>query len=126
MSRDCLLESFVWRWLRRVLTCIRLHFITRRFYDGVTVFGTQRRHPNRQERQVPVIEVAKRKGIYKGRRKGTTKADPTRAKQLRAKGLTVAEIATALATNKRTVQRYLHAEPANTKGVAKLQTDKLA
>jgi len=58
------------------------------------------------------IEVAKRKGIYKGRRQGTTKADPTRAKQLRERGLTVAEIATVLGTNKRTVQRYLKASPA--------------
>ena len=66
----------------------------------------------RQERQAAGIEVAKRKGIYKGRRKGTTKANPARAMQLRAKGLTVAEIATALGTNKRTVQRYLKANPA--------------
>ena len=66
----------------------------------------------RQERQAAGIEVAKRKGIYKGRRKGTTKAEPARARQLRAKGLTVAEIATALGTNKRTVQRYLKASPA--------------
>jgi DNA invertase Pin-like site-specific DNA recombinase len=55
-------------------------------------------------------EVAKRKGIYKGRQKGTTKADPTRARELWDKGLTTAEIAQALATNKRTVQRYLKAD----------------
>ena len=61
----------------------------------------------RQERQAAGIEVAKRKGIYKGRQKGTTKAEPSRAMQLRAKGLTVAEIATAFGANKRTVQRYL-------------------
>ena len=65
----------------------------------------------RQERQAAGIEVAKRKGIYKGRRKGTTKAEPARARQLRERGLTVAEIATALGTNKRTVQRYLKASP---------------
>jgi len=77
----------------------------------------------RQERQAAGIEVAKRKGIYKGRRKGTTKAEPARAKQLRAKGLTVAEIATALGTNKRTVQRYLRT--ANGAAVTKLKTQKL-
>ena len=49
------------------------------------------------------------KGIYKGRQKGTTKASPCRARLLRMRGLTVAEIATALGTNKRTVQRYLKA-----------------
>ena len=53
------------------------------------------------------IEVAKRKGIYKGRKQGTTKSEPERARELRAKGLTVAEIAQALGTTKRTVQRYL-------------------
>jgi len=63
----------------------------------------------RAERQVVGIEVAKKKGIYKGRRKETTKAVPTRAMQLRERGLTVAEIATALGTNKRAVQRYLKA-----------------
>jgi DNA invertase Pin-like site-specific DNA recombinase len=66
----------------------------------------------RQERQAAGIAVAKRKGVYKGRRKGTTKAEPTRARQLRAKGLTVAEIAQALGANKRTVQRYFKADPA--------------
>lgn len=66
----------------------------------------------RQERQAAGIAVAKRKGMYKGRRKGTTKAEPARARQLRDRGLTVAEIAQALGTNKRTVQRYLKASSA--------------
>jgi hypothetical protein len=55
------------------------------------------------------IEVAKRKGIYKGRQPGTTKGEPERARELRAKGLKVSEIAQALRTSKRTVQRYLAA-----------------
>ena len=63
----------------------------------------------RAERQAAGIEVAKKKGIYKGRKKGTTKGEPERAKELRAKGLTVAEIAQAMGTSKRTVQRYLAA-----------------
>jgi DNA invertase Pin-like site-specific DNA recombinase len=61
----------------------------------------------RQERQTAGIEVAKRKGIYNGRKKGTTKAKPERAMELAAKGLRVAEIAQALGTSQRTVQRYL-------------------
>jgi len=61
----------------------------------------------RQERQAAGIAVAKRKGVYQGRRRGTTKAKPERAKALRATGLQVAEIANALGTSKRTVQRYL-------------------
>ena len=63
----------------------------------------------RQERQAAGIEVAKRKGIYKGRPRGTTKSEPDRARELRAKGLKVLEVAQALGTSKRTVQRYLAA-----------------
>jgi len=61
----------------------------------------------RQERQQAGIEVAKKRGVYKGRKKGTTKAPPSRAMELRQRGLTVAEVAHALGTTKRTVERYL-------------------
>jgi DNA invertase Pin-like site-specific DNA recombinase len=61
----------------------------------------------RAERQAAGIEVAKRKGIYKGRRRGTTKGKPDRAIKLAARGLRVAEIAQALGTSERTVHRYL-------------------
>ena len=63
----------------------------------------------RQQRQMAGIEVAKKKGVYKGRQQGTTKAAPVRAQELRARGLKVTEIATALGTSTRTVQRYLRA-----------------
>lgn len=61
----------------------------------------------RQERQAAGIAVAKKKGVYKGRKKGTTKAEPIRARQLKERGLTIGEIAQALGANKRTVHRYL-------------------
>ena len=61
----------------------------------------------RRERQTAGIALAKRKGVYKGRRRGTTKAQPARARELLAHGLTVSEIANALAISKRTVFRYL-------------------
>jgi DNA invertase Pin-like site-specific DNA recombinase len=61
----------------------------------------------RQERQTAGIEVAKRKGVYKGRQPGTTKGKPDRAIALAARGLRVAEIAKALGTSERTVHRYL-------------------
>ena len=64
----------------------------------------------RRERQAIGIMVAKEAGKYIGRQKGTTKAKPDRAIALRAKGLTVDEIATALGTSRRTVHRYLNAE----------------
>jgi DNA invertase Pin-like site-specific DNA recombinase len=61
----------------------------------------------RRERQVAGINVAKSRGIYKGRKRGTTKAHPKRARLLRAHGLTIAEIANALNVRERTVHRYL-------------------
>jgi DNA invertase Pin-like site-specific DNA recombinase len=63
----------------------------------------------RAERQAAGIEVAKQKGIYKGRKPGTTKGEPGRAKELRTKGLKVSEIAQAMGTSRRTIQRYLAA-----------------
>lgn len=67
----------------------------------------------KQHRQSAGIEVAKRKGVYKGRKSGTFKAKPYRAQELRARGLKVAEIATALGTSKRTVLRYLQMNGAS-------------
>lgn len=66
----------------------------------------------RHERQMAGIEVAKQKGRYKGRKPGTTKKKPERAMELRGKGLTVEEIATALGVSERTVFRYIGREAA--------------
>ena len=61
----------------------------------------------RRERQAAGIAVAKRKGRYRGRVKGTTKAQPARARLLYERGFTVAEIRQALQISPRTVYRYL-------------------
>ena len=50
----------------------------------------------RRDRQRAGIEAAKERGVYTGRKPGTTKAKPRRAKKLREKGLTLDEIATAM------------------------------
>lgn len=60
-----------------------------------------------KERQAAGIAVAKSKGTYKGRKKGTTKANPKRARELKAQGLKEKEIANALSVTERTVFRYL-------------------
>ena len=60
-----------------------------------------------RERQAAGIAVAKSKGVYRGRRKGATKADPKRARKLREQGLKQAEIAAALGVSTRVVRRYL-------------------
>jgi len=63
----------------------------------------------RQERQAAGIKAAKRRGVYIGRKTGTTKGKPARALELRSKGLTDGEIATAMGVSLRTVQRYQQA-----------------
>ncbi len=64
----------------------------------------------RAERQRAGIEVAKKRGVYTGRKRGTTKAKPERARELWGRGLKTKEIAEALGASQRTVQRYLREE----------------
>lgn len=64
----------------------------------------------RRERQAAGIEVAKQKGVYQGRKPGTTKSRPQRAVELKNKGLSAPEIATALGVSQRTVFRYIAVE----------------
>jgi DNA invertase Pin-like site-specific DNA recombinase len=62
----------------------------------------------RKERQAAGIEIAKREGVYKGSKPGHgRKGKPDRAHQLRKQGLTIPEIASAMAVSTRTVDRYL-------------------
>jgi DNA invertase Pin-like site-specific DNA recombinase len=61
----------------------------------------------RQHRQRIGIAAAKIRGVYSGRKPGSTKQKPQRALALRAKGYTAAEIAEALGVSKRTAFRYL-------------------
>ena len=61
----------------------------------------------RRERQAVGIAAAKERGVYSGRKRGTFKATPRRASELRKSGLTVAEIAKAMGVSRATVHRYL-------------------
>ncbi|WP_254512490.1 recombinase family protein [Anatilimnocola floriformis] len=61
----------------------------------------------RRERQAAGIRVAKQAGKYTGRKPGSTKADPSRALALRAKGNTIDEISKALDVGRATVYRLL-------------------
>ena len=63
----------------------------------------------RRERQRAGIEAAKERGVYRGRRPGSTKVQPARAGQLRRKGLTHTEIAATLGVSRHSVMRYLTA-----------------
>ena len=62
----------------------------------------------RKERQQAGIEAAKAAGgVYKGRKRGTFKGKPDRARALHAKGVNAAEIGRAIGVSSRTVWRYL-------------------
>jgi len=63
----------------------------------------------RKERQEAGIVVAKRNGVYKGRKPGTLKGNPERVKELAAKGLKPAEIVEATGLSRRTVYNYIAA-----------------
>jgi DNA invertase Pin-like site-specific DNA recombinase len=62
-------------------------------------------HSNIKERQRAGVEAAKARGVDTGRTRGTTKAKPGRARELKDKGLTMDEIAIALGISNRTVRR---------------------
>jgi hypothetical protein len=62
------------------------------------------------ERQRAGIALAKRRGKYQGRRKGSTKGQPNRAKELRQRGLSIREIAKALGVCTATASRCLAAQ----------------
>jgi DNA invertase Pin-like site-specific DNA recombinase len=61
-----------------------------------------------KERQAIGIALARKRGVYAGRRSGTTKAAPSRARALKKQGLTIGEIAKALGVKERTVYNYLN------------------
>ena len=61
----------------------------------------------RRERQAAGIAAAKDRGVYTGRKKGTTKGQPARARELMDHGLDLKEIASALDVSERTVRRYV-------------------
>lgn len=61
----------------------------------------------RRERQRAGIARAKKRGVYPGRKRGTTKGKPAQALELRDQGRTAKEIAETLGVSERTVFRYL-------------------
>ena len=65
-----------------------------------------------KERQAVGIALARQRGVYTGRKAGTTKAAPSRARALKQQGLKVSEIAVALGVKQRSVYNYLSRKAA--------------
>lgn len=97
------------RGVRLVATSQQLDFsgVTGKLIASVLFAVAEMEQETRRERQAAGIAVAKREGKYKGRKPGFRKQEPGRALQLRQKGLTTAEIATALGVSEVTTLRYL-------------------
>lgn len=101
------------RWLekgiRLIVTTLQIDLrgAVGRMVAGLLFSLAEIERDNIRERQRAGIEVAKQAGKYQGRKPGTTKAKPRRAKTLRERGLTHAEIGKALGVSRHTVIRYL-------------------
>lgn len=78
-----------------------------RMIASVLLAVAEMEQETRKERQQVGIEAAKARGVYKGRKEGTTKASKARALELHHQGLRPGEIATALGISRPTVWRYL-------------------
>lgn len=97
------------RGLRLVSVTQQLDFngTTGKLIASVLFAVAEMEQETRRERQRAGIEAAKERRVYKGRKRGSTKAKPARARALREKGLTLDEIAAALDVSRTTVCRYL-------------------
>jgi DNA invertase Pin-like site-specific DNA recombinase len=96
--------------VRLVATSQQLDFngTTGKLIASVLFAVAEMEQSTRRERQAAGIAAAKAAGVYLGRKAGSTKAAPSRASQLRERGLNDDEIAAALKVTRRTVQRYLN------------------
>ena len=82
---------------------------TGRLIAGVLFAVAEMELETMKERQRAGIEAAKKRGVYQGRKHGSTKAKPARAKELQEQGLRQHEIAAALNISRTTVNRYVSA-----------------
>jgi len=80
---------------------------TGRLVAGVLFGIAEMELENIHERQAAGIAQAKKRGVYRGRKSGTLKANPKRANAMRSRGLKIHEIAAAMEVSTATVKRYL-------------------
>ncbi len=61
----------------------------------------------RRERQAAGIAIAKQSGKYLGRKPGSVKSEPAKAKRLVERGVSVTDVAARLGVSRQTIYRYL-------------------
>lgn len=107
------LSDWCERGLRVVSVTQQLDFsgATGKLIASVLFAVAEMEQETRRERQAAGIAAARERGVYAGRKPGATKAgiDPRRAVELRRKGLTYSEVATALGVSVSSVRRYVAA-----------------
>jgi len=103
------IQGWLEKGIRLVSTSQQFDFsgATGRLIASVLFSVAEMEQETRKERQQAGIAVAKDRGAYKGRKKGTTKGSQQRAMELQLQGLTASEIANVMGVSRATVYRYL-------------------
>jgi DNA invertase Pin-like site-specific DNA recombinase len=78
--------------------------------SAVLLAVAEMENENRRERQAAGIAAAKERGVFKGRKRETFKANTKKAQELREKGLSHDEIAAVLGISRKSVFNYLNIE----------------
>lgn len=105
------LTDWLERGVRVVSTTQQLDFAgaTGKLVAAVLLGIGEMEQETRRERQAAGIAAARERGVYKGRKPGSTKGDIGRMASLRAKGRTDSEIAAIVGVSRQTVWRCLKA-----------------
>lgn len=105
------ISGWLGKGIRLVSTSQQFDFAgaTGKMLASVLLSIAEMENETRRERQSIGIANAKKKGVYKGRKRGATKAKPAQAQKLREEGKKLQEIAAIMGTSLSTVQRYLRA-----------------
>lgn len=76
-----------------------------RMIAAVLLAVAEMEQETRRERQAAGIAVAKERGVYRGRKAGSSKVDPAKVKELRSRGMSASEIASILRISRASVYR---------------------
>lgn len=103
-----LLTGWLSRGVRVIAITQQLDFsgATGQLIASVLLGVAQMEQETRRERQAAGIEAAKARGVYKGRKVGTTKVEPAKIRDLLNRGFTIVQVAKVLGISRKTVYRW--------------------